>query len=418
VQESLCKRACAREPVQESLCKRACAREREREREREKHSEKTNQKKVVESLSTPSITLYVVSLTPHRPYQLRNQVRSQSFSTSKTMERYIVHTQANREAGAKAQRARIHEESGTARRTNEPTKDRETDERQTGDAMALTVKNAHVVGGDDQAQLFYMVPDHWRPLLREYYGHYRFRHLASFLRNETAFGRTSYPYEEHVFEALAYCRLDQGPATRQGARAAATGGGCAVSQVMPNHIADVAVVILGQDPYPGNTNGLPHAHGLAFSVSPGIYPPPSLLNIFVEVYRDLKRCNPPVTFTPSTGCLRGWARQGVLLLNSILTVSPGKPMSHADSGWVDFTDAIIRIISKQSARPLVFLLWGRQAQSKACLIEGKNRHLILSAAHPSPHSASRGFFNCRHFSKTNEFLVKNRYTPIDWNALE
>ncbi|MCS6933568.1 MAG: uracil-DNA glycosylase [Chitinophagales bacterium] len=164
----------------------------------------------------------------------------------------------------------------------------------------------------------------------------------------------------------------------------------------------VKVVILGQDPY----HGPGQAHGLCFSVPHGIKPPPSLVNIFKELNSDL---GVPV---PLHGNLEKWATQGVLLLNAALTVNESEPNSHASCGWHRFTDAVIRKIS-DTQQGVVFLLWGKFAQEKATLID-TTKHFILTAAHPSPYSADR-FFGCRHFSKTNELLVRQGKTPIDWS---
>lgn len=164
----------------------------------------------------------------------------------------------------------------------------------------------------------------------------------------------------------------------------------------------VKVVILGQDPYhaPGQ------AHGLSFSVQPGVKPPPSLRNIFQALKNDL---NLPI---PTHGCLNKWAEQGVLLLNASLSVEQNKPQSHAKMGWTLFTDHVIRVLNHHPD-PLVFLLWGAYARSKAAFIQDK-KHLVLTAAHPSPLSAYQGFMDCRHFSKTNAFLQANGRDPIDW----
>lgn len=167
-------------------------------------------------------------------------------------------------------------------------------------------------------------------------------------------------------------------------------------------LPDVKVVILGQDPYhePGQ------AHGLSFSVMPGVEIPPSLVNIYQELHDDLG-CK-----IPNNGCLTKWARQGVLLLNTVLTVRAHRAFSHKDIGWQEFTDAAIRVLAGQD-RPLVFILWGRPAQQKASMITNP-RHLILKSPHPSPLSAYRGFFGSRPFSKTNAYLEANGLTPIDW----
>ena len=167
----------------------------------------------------------------------------------------------------------------------------------------------------------------------------------------------------------------------------------------------VRVVVVGQDPY----HGPGQAHGLCFSVPEGIRPPPSLVNIFKELKSDLG------IQAPNHGSLSSWASQGVLLLNATLTVKESAPLSHHGKGWELFTDAIIRRLWKRE-EPLVFLLWGNSAQQKFshCVQPDSSPHLILMAAHPSPFSAYRGFFGCRHFSKTNQFLMKHRLEPIDW----
>lgn len=167
-------------------------------------------------------------------------------------------------------------------------------------------------------------------------------------------------------------------------------------------LEEVRVVILGQDPY----HGVGQAHGLCFSVQPGVRPPPSLVNIYKELQSDLG-----IT-PPRHGFLEHWARQGVLLLNSVLTVEMGQAASHQGKGWEQFTDAAIAQINAQ-ARPVVFLLWGNYAQRKAAFVD-TDRHLVLKAPHPSPLSAHNGFFGCRHFSKTNAFLEANGMQPIDW----
>jgi uracil-DNA glycosylase len=167
-------------------------------------------------------------------------------------------------------------------------------------------------------------------------------------------------------------------------------------------LSRVRVVILGQDPY----HGPGQAHGLSFSVPQGIAPPPSLKNIFKEIKEDTG--NP----LPTNGDLTRWARQGVLLLNATLTVRARTPGSHQGKGWETFTDAAITTISKTQDH-VVFLLWGRYAKNKAHLID-PSKHLILQAAHPSPYSADKGFFGCRHFSKTNEWLESHAINTIDW----
>ena len=164
----------------------------------------------------------------------------------------------------------------------------------------------------------------------------------------------------------------------------------------------VKAVILGQDPY----HGPGQAHGMCFSVKKGVKSPPSLQNIFKELNDDLG-CEIPLH-----GCLESWAEQGILLLNTILTVRAGQPGSHKGKGWEIFTDTVIRKLNDRE-QPMVYLLWGANARSKKELITNP-RHLILEAAHPSPFSARNGFFGCRHFSKTNSFLQANGIEPIDW----
>ncbi len=167
-------------------------------------------------------------------------------------------------------------------------------------------------------------------------------------------------------------------------------------------LAKVKVVILGQDPY--HNDG--QAHGLSFSVKPGIEIPPSLKNIYKELHDDLG-CD-----IPDSGCLTKWAEQGVLLLNTVLTVRAHQANSHRNIGWEEFTDAAIRVLNRED-RPIVFMLWGAPAGRKAEMLDNP-RHLVLKSPHPSPLSAHRGFFGCRHFSKCNEFLKANGEEPIDW----
>ena len=162
------------------------------------------------------------------------------------------------------------------------------------------------------------------------------------------------------------------------------------------------VVILGQDPYHNEHQ----AHGLSFSVPEGIKIPPSLKNIMAEIESDLGIKTLP------NGDLSRWAKQGVLLLNSVLTVEKNKPGSHANTAWVDFTDTVIDILNEQKQN-LVFLLWGNYAQQKSELIDA-DKHLVLTAAHPSPFSAHKGFFHCKHFSQTNDYLKIHQQKPIDW----
>ncbi len=164
----------------------------------------------------------------------------------------------------------------------------------------------------------------------------------------------------------------------------------------------VKVVILGQDPYhePGQ------AHGMSFSVKPGVDIPPSLQNIYKELHSDLG-CE-----IPNNGYLMKWANQGVLLLNTLLTVQAHQAFSHKGKGWEEFTDAVIRAVNEQD-RPIVFMLWGKAAQDKSIMLTNP-KHLVLKAPHPSPLSAHRGFFGCKHFSTCNAFLEENGLSPIDW----
>jgi uracil-DNA glycosylase len=170
--------------------------------------------------------------------------------------------------------------------------------------------------------------------------------------------------------------------------------------------SDVKAVILGQDPY----HGKGQAHGLCFSVKKGVPQPPSLQNIFKELQADLG-----IT-PPSHGELTDWTRQGVMLLNTVLTVREGQANSHKNKGWETFTDRVIELLNERE-QPMVFLLWGANARAKTALITNPH-HLILTCAHPSPLSAYNGFFGCRHFSKTNEFLQSIGQTPIDWRISE
>ncbi len=167
-------------------------------------------------------------------------------------------------------------------------------------------------------------------------------------------------------------------------------------------LKDVKVVILGQDPY----HNVGQAHGLCFSVKPDVEIPPSLVNIYKELHDDLG-CS-----IPNNGYLTKWAKQGVMMLNTVLTVRAHQANSHHDIGWEEFTDAAIRILNEVD-RPIVYMLWGSPAQRKAAMLNNP-KHLILKAPHPSPLSAYRGFFGCRHFSQANEFLKEHGLEPIDW----
>lgn len=167
-------------------------------------------------------------------------------------------------------------------------------------------------------------------------------------------------------------------------------------------LSRVRVVILGQDPY--HNDG--QAHGLCFSVNKGVEIPPSLVNIYKELHNDLG------CYIPSHGYLKKWTEQGVLLLNTVLTVRAHQPNSHKGIGWEEFTDAAIRVLNEQD-RPIVFMLWGGPARAKKAMLNNP-KHLILEAPHPSPLSSYRGFFGCRHFSRCNTFLILNGLDPVDW----
>lgn len=212
----------------------------------------------------------------------------------------------------------------------------------------------------------------WTPFLKEEFKKDYFLKLSAFLKEEYA-TKVIYPKKEDVFNAFAYTAFD-----------------------------DVKVVILGQDPY-----HQPHqAHGLCFSVNKGVKIPPSLVNIYKELNTDLG-CS-----IPSHGCLIDWAKQGVFLLNTTLTVEQSHPNSHFNKGWEIFTDTAIQKLNEKTT-PVVFILWGRNARSKKSLITNPN-HLILESAHPSPLSAYHGFFGSKPFSKCNQFLIENNLKPIDW----
>lgn len=213
----------------------------------------------------------------------------------------------------------------------------------------------------------------WKEVLKDEFDKPYMKSLSVFLRNEKAAGKIIYPKGPLIFNALNSTPLNK-----------------------------VKVVILGQDPYHGPNQ----AHGLSFSVQPGITPPPSLVNIYKELKRDLN-----IT-PPSHGCLQSWAEQGVLLLNTSLTVEANKAASHSKQGWQQFTDKIIEAVNEHCEH-VVFILWGAHAQSKRNLIDPK-KHLILCSVHPSPLSAHRGFFGCGHFSKANYFLEQQGISTINW----
>ena len=213
----------------------------------------------------------------------------------------------------------------------------------------------------------------WKEVLKDEFVKDYFLHLTTFLKAEIATKKIIYPPGSLIFNAFEKTPFDK-----------------------------VKVVIIGQDPYhnPGQ------AHGLSFSVPDGVPPPPSLKNIFKEIHNDL---GIPI---PRSGNLEKWAEQGVLLLNASLTVRENEPGSHARVGWITFTNEVIRKISDQKSG-IVFLLWGNFAQEKQELID-EGKHFVLKAAHPSPLSAHRGFLGCKHFSTTNQLLMQEGITPIDW----
>lgn len=214
----------------------------------------------------------------------------------------------------------------------------------------------------------------WKEILKDEFSQPYFEQIALHLKTEKLQQKTIYPPGSLIFNAFNTTPFDK-----------------------------VKVVILGQDPY----HGPGQAHGLCFSVQAGVPAPPSLVNIFKELQADIG------VRIPGHGNLTHWAEQGVFLLNASLSVRAGEPMSHAKIGWAGFTDAVIRSISNRK-KHVVFLLWGKFAQDKRVLID-EQKHLILRAAHPSPLSAHAGFFGCRHFSKTNEYLVSKGIEPIDWS---
>jgi uracil-DNA glycosylase len=215
----------------------------------------------------------------------------------------------------------------------------------------------------------------WKEVLGDEFRKDYFQELVHHLKMERSAGKTIYPPGSLIFHAFDRTPFDH-----------------------------VKVVILGQDPY----HGPGQAQGLCFSVPKGVRPPPSLVNIFKELSSDIG-----LALSGKEGDLTGWAEQGVLLLNATLTVRAGEPNSHAGIGWMRFTDAVISLLSERKAH-VVFMLWGRFAQEKQVLID-MSRHLVLRAPHPSPFSADKGFFGCRHFSRANEWLVGRGIGPIDWN---
>ncbi|KAK6306309.1 hypothetical protein J4Q44_G00232340 [Coregonus suidteri] len=249
---------------------------------------------------------------------------------------------------------------------------------------SLTPEQLAQIGKNKQAALEKLcarnAPDEfgesWRKGLGSEFGKPYFRNLMSFVDGERK-RNTVYPPPQHVFTWTQMC-----------------------------DIQDVKVVVLGQDPYHGPNQ----AHGLCFSVQRPIPPPPSLVNMYKELASDIEGFQ-----HPGHGDLTGWAKQGVLLLNAVLTVRAHQANSHKDKGWETFTDTVVQWLST-NLEGLVFMLWGAYAQKKGAAIDRK-RHHVLHTVHPSPLSAHRGFFGCKHFSKTNELLEKSGKEPIDWKAL-
>lgn len=213
----------------------------------------------------------------------------------------------------------------------------------------------------------------WKARLEREFERDHMKNLKAFLRAEISRGKRIFPRGDQFFAALDYTPFEE-----------------------------VRAVILGQDPY----HGPGQAHGLCFSVPPGVQPPPSLQNIFKELKADLG------IEPPRHGCLESWARQGVLLLNAVLTVEMGKAASHQGKGWEEFTDAIIHRLNEER-EGIAFILWGSYAQRKGAFID-RRKHFVLESPHPSPLSAHRGFFGSRPFSKVNQYLVSRGQTPIDW----
>ncbi len=217
------------------------------------------------------------------------------------------------------------------------------------------------------------IEESWKKILKEEFDKIYFQHIVTYLKAERNAGKIIYPPGQYIFNAF-----NKTPFSK------------------------VKVVLLGQDPY--HNKG--QAHGLSFSVPDGISKPPSLINIFKEMESDLG------ILPPVNGNLDKWASQGVLLLNASLSVRQNEPGSHSKIGWLQFTDTVISKISEQK-NGIAFLLWGKFAQEKQVLID-ETKHYVLKAAHPSPFSADKGFFGCRHFSKTNELLALQNKEPIDW----
>ena len=241
------------------------------------------------------------------------------------------------------------------------------------DWSCLSILSCYADDMNDRVKLH----DSWKTPLAEEFASDRMIKLREFLQSEKASGKAIFPKGSEIFRALDLTPLDK-----------------------------VRVVILGQDPY----HGPGQAHGLCFSVKPGVRPPPSLVNIYKEMHGDLGITQ------PKHGFLEHWADQGVLLLNSVLTVEAHQAASHRGKGWEQFTDAIVQLIAARESS-VVFLLWGSYAQKKAAFVksvENGGHHMVLQAPHPSPLSAHKGFLGCKHFGMCNNFLAERALKPIDW----
>ena len=218
------------------------------------------------------------------------------------------------------------------------------------------------------------IEESWKEVLKDEWNKPYFQQITAHLKTERATGATIYPPGQLIFNAFNTTPFN-----------------------------DVKVVLLGQDPY----HGKGQAMGLSFSVPDGVRPPPSLENIFKELHTDIGMA------IPKSGNLTKWAQQGVFLLNAILTVRAKEPASHQKTGWQEFTNKVIHVISDKK-EGVIFMLWGKFAQDKQVLID-ETKHFVLKAAHPSPYSADKGFFGCKHFSKANDLLMKQSKEAIDWS---
>ena len=217
------------------------------------------------------------------------------------------------------------------------------------------------------------IEESWRKRLIEEFEKPYMRELSAFLKAEKKEGKEIFPIGSEILSAFNLTPFKK-----------------------------VKVVILGQDPY----HGRGQAHGLSFSVKEGVQPPPSLENIFKELKKDIALPR------PKSGSLEKWAREGVLLLNTVLTVEKSKPASHQGKGWEIFTDKVLSLLNEEKSN-LVYILWGKKAQEKGTFLNGDS-NLVIKSAHPSPYSAASGFFDSKPFSKTNEYLLSNKLSPINW----